>query len=84
MRLIEADGKELLRRRGLPVPRGVLHRSADGIAPPAGPVAVKAQMLAGGRGKAGLVQLAAPERVPAQWLPTSSAAWRRWGTRPAC
>ena len=65
MRLIEADGKELLRRRGLPVPRGVLHRSADGIAPPAGPVAVKAQMLAGGRGKAGLVQLAAPERVTA-------------------
>jgi succinyl-CoA synthetase beta subunit len=61
MRLIEADGKELLRRRGLPVPRGRLHRSADGIAPPAGPVAVKAQMLAGGRGKAGLVQLAAPE-----------------------
>ena len=65
MRLIEADGKELLRRRGLPVPRGVLHRSADGIAPPAGPVAVKAQILAGGRGKAGLVQLAAPERVTA-------------------
>jgi succinyl-CoA synthetase beta subunit len=65
MRLVEADGKDLLRRRGLPVPDGRLYRSAEGLAAPPGPVAVKAQMLKGGRGKAGLVQIAAPERARA-------------------
>jgi succinyl-CoA synthetase beta subunit len=63
MRLVEADGKDLLRRRGLPVPGGRLHRPADTVTAPAAPVAVKAQMLMGGRGKAGLVQVAPPERA---------------------
>jgi succinyl-CoA synthetase beta subunit len=65
MRLVEADGKDLLRRRGLPVPNGSLHHAAAGLAAPGGAVAVKAQMLKGGRGKAGLVQVAAPERAAA-------------------
>jgi succinyl-CoA synthetase beta subunit len=57
MRLAELDGKVLLRRHGLPVPRGVL---LDGAAPAeaaqwAGQV-LKAQVLEGGRGKRGLVR----------------------------
>ncbi len=58
MRLIEADGKKLLERRGLPVPRGQLYRPDEPIAEVAGGGAVKAQLLAGGRGKSGLVRLA--------------------------
>lgn len=58
MKLIEADGKRLLARHGIPVPAGIL--LAPGDEPPAdlGRVAVKAQVLAGGRGKAGLVRVA--------------------------
>jgi len=59
MRLAETDGKALLRRHGLAVPRGVL--LAAGTAPSAevkgwtGHV-LKAQVLEGGRGKRGLVR----------------------------
>jgi succinyl-CoA synthetase beta subunit len=56
MRLIEADAKALLRRRGLPVPRGALFAADEPIAV-SGNVAVKAQLLAGARGKVGLVRL---------------------------
>ena len=57
MRLAELDGKVLLRRHGLPVPRGVL---LEGEAPAeaaqwSGHV-LKAQVLEGGRGKRGLVR----------------------------
>jgi succinyl-CoA synthetase beta subunit len=59
MRLAEIDGKALLRRHGLAVPRGVL-LGAD-AAMPAEAVqwpghVLKAQMLEGGRGKRGLVR----------------------------
>ena len=59
MRLAECDGKALLRRHGLAVPRGVLLRAGE-PAPAdtsgwAGHV-LKAQVLEGGRGKRGLVQ----------------------------
>jgi succinyl-CoA synthetase beta subunit len=57
MRLIEADGKGLLRRRGLAVPRGRLYGPDERIEPHNGSAAVKAQVLAGARGKDGLVQL---------------------------
>lgn len=62
MNLIEADGKLLLRRFGLRIPPGVVlaDPDADGpiVAPPgADRIAVKAQVLAGGRGKAGLVRV---------------------------
>jgi succinyl-CoA synthetase beta subunit len=60
MRLIEADGKALLKRRGLPVPRGRLYEADEQIEAPPGGAAIKAQMLAGGRGKRGLVKLADP------------------------
>jgi len=62
-RLYEYQGKELLRRMGIPVPRGGLARNqieAARIAEEMGfPVAVKAQVLTGGRGKAGGIRFAA-------------------------
>lgn len=59
MRLAEYDGKALLRRHGLAVPRGILLR--HGEAPPDDAAAwpgffLKAQILEGGRGKNGLVR----------------------------
>ena len=57
MRLIEADGKTLLRNHGLPVPDGRLLRGDAVLQRPERTVALKAQILAGGRGKAGLCLL---------------------------
>ena len=59
MRLAEVDGKALLRRHGLAVPRGVLLSSGE--APPDATAhwpgfLLKAQILEGGRGKRGLVR----------------------------
>jgi succinyl-CoA synthetase beta subunit len=59
MRLAEADGKALLRRHGIAIPRGALLASGDG--PPDDAAAwpafvLKAQLLEGGRGKRGLVR----------------------------
>jgi succinyl-CoA synthetase beta subunit len=59
MRLAEIDGKALLRRHGLAVPRGVLIGAGAGAPAEAaqwpGQV-LKAQLLEGGRGKRGLVR----------------------------
>jgi succinyl-CoA synthetase beta subunit len=59
MRLAETDGKSLLRRHGLPVPRGVLLRGDEPAPAEAaqwpGHI-LKAQILEGGRGKRGLVR----------------------------
>ena len=59
MRLAEIDGKALLRRHGVAVPRNVLLRSGDpvpaDVAQWPGHV-LKAQVLEGGRGKRGLVR----------------------------
>ena len=59
MRLAEYDGKALLRRHGLAVPRGVLLHGGE--QPPEEAAAwpghfLKAQLLEGGRGKSGLVR----------------------------
>src|ERR1700689_838788 len=60
MRLAEYDGKALLRRHGIAVPRGVLVHAGEG---PPDTVAdwpgfvLKAQILEGGRGKRGLVRV---------------------------
>jgi len=60
--LYEYQGKELFRRFGIPVSDGRLAVSADEARAAAeelgGPVVVKAQVLTGGRGKAGGVKLA--------------------------
>jgi succinyl-CoA synthetase beta subunit len=62
MDLYEYQGKELLRCAGLPTPRGQVADTPDDAAAIAeelgGPVVVKAQVHAGGRGKAGGVRLA--------------------------
>jgi succinyl-CoA synthetase beta subunit len=62
MRFYEYESKALFARRGLPVPRGGLARSAADarrIAEEiAGPVVLKSQVLSGGRMKAGAVRFA--------------------------
>ena len=61
-RLLEFQGKDLLRSVGLPVPRGKSARTADEAASAAEeigfPVVIKAQVLRGGHGKLGGVRFA--------------------------
>src|SRR5215831_9512132 len=63
MDLYEYQGKELFRRAGIPVSDGRLAVTSDEARAAAeelgGPVVVKAQVLTGGRGKAGGIKLAA-------------------------
>src|SRR5436305_745261 len=65
MDLLEYQGKELFARHGLRVSSGKAVESVDGAVAAAAeigyPVVVKAQVLIGGRGKAGGVKLAADE-----------------------
>jgi len=67
MKLHEYQAKELLRESGIPVPEGRVARTPEEARALAGqvgcPVMVKAQVLVGGRGKAGGVKLA---RDPAE------------------
>ncbi|MGI8468098.1 MAG: ADP-forming succinate--CoA ligase subunit beta [Pyrinomonadaceae bacterium] len=63
MKIHEYQGKELLRKYGVPTPRGIVARTpeeAEGAAKELGTdvVVVKAQIHAGGRGKGGGVKLA--------------------------
>ena len=81
MRLIEADGKTLLRNHGLPVPDGRLLRGDAVLQRPERTVALKAQILAGGRGKAGLVRLAEPDQAQ-QVAAQMRAALRARGDEP--
>lgn len=53
MKLYEYKAKELLRKHGVPVPEGFVAASPEDISELPGPVMVKAQVLIGGRGKAG-------------------------------
>ena len=63
MNLHEYQARDILKRFGIPVPDGEVAERADDVARIAqrlaGPVVVKAQVHAGGRGKAGGVKLAA-------------------------
>ena len=63
MDLYEYQGKELFRRSGIPVSEGRLATTPEEARAAAreldGPVVVKAQVLTGGRGKAGGIKLAA-------------------------
>jgi succinyl-CoA synthetase beta subunit len=59
MRLAEYDGKALLRRHGLAIPRSVLLHAGEGFPDAAADwpgFVLKAQVLEGGRGKRGLVR----------------------------
>jgi succinyl-CoA synthetase beta subunit len=71
MDLYEYQGKELFRRYGIPVSDGRLATSPEEARAAAeqlgGPVVVKAQVLAGGRGKAGGIKLAqSPDEAEAR------------------
>ena len=71
MDLYEFQGKELFRRYGIPVSDGRLAttpaEAREAAAAIGGPVVVKAQVLTGGRGKAGGIKLAAtPEEAEAR------------------
>ena len=69
MKLLEYQGKELFRKQGMPVPRGVVATTPQEVEEAArgmGRVVVKAQVQAGGRGKAGGVKVAStPEEARA-------------------
>lgn len=69
MKLFEYMAKDILRAAGVPVPDGRLCAGPEEAAAACralGPVAVKAQVLVGGRGKAGGIRLAAtPEEAAA-------------------
>jgi succinyl-CoA synthetase beta subunit len=61
LKFLEYQVKERLKAAGIPVPEGRLARTADEAALAAGalgPIAIKAQVPVGGRGKAGGVRLA--------------------------
>jgi succinyl-CoA synthetase beta subunit len=53
MKLLEYKAKELMKGHGIPVPEGFVISSPGQITGVSGPVMVKAQVLIGGRGKAG-------------------------------
>jgi len=53
MKFLEYKAKEIFSRYGIPVPRGMVASRPDEIAGPPLPCMVKAQVLVGGRGKAG-------------------------------
>jgi len=61
LKLLEYQAKEILASLGIPIPPGVVARNPDEAAAAVeklGPVAVKAQVPVGGRGKAGGIKLA--------------------------
>ena len=71
MDLYEYQGKQLFARFGIPVSDGVVATTPEEARKAAeqlgGPVVVKAQVLVGGRGKAGGIQLAAsPDEAEAK------------------
>ena len=61
MKLHEYQAKEILKAQGIPVPQGkVVENSVDGICAAESlgfPLAIKAQVYAGGRGKAGAIRI---------------------------
>jgi succinyl-CoA synthetase beta subunit len=56
--MLEFQGKELFRAFSIPIPDGYVIRSADEVAEVVRPIVVKAQVFAGGRGRAGGVKFA--------------------------
>ncbi len=62
MKLFEYQAKEAFAEAGIPVPKGVLATTVDevkaAVAAIGAPCVLKSQVLSGGRGKAGLIQVA--------------------------
>jgi succinyl-CoA synthetase beta subunit len=78
--LYEYQGKQLFARFGIPVSDGVLAATPQEARQAAeqlgGPVVVKAQVLVGGRGKAGGIKLASPASTTSR-SPSTGAPSRR-------
>ena len=89
MKIHEYQGKEIFRKFGVPVPRGIpaftVDEAVEGRASSsAAPVwVVKAQIHAGGRGKGGGVKVARSLRRSARSSPARSSACSSSRTRPA-
>src|SRR6266699_2965159 len=58
LKFLQCKAKEIFARYGIPVPRGVVASNAEDISDPPLPCMVKAQVLVGGRGKAGGIKAA--------------------------
>lgn len=58
LNLYEYMGKDIFRQYGIPVPNGYVVSSVDEVRKLTNPVAVKSQILLGGRGKAGGIKFA--------------------------
>jgi len=58
MKFLEHKAYEIFRKHGIPTPHGILATSPDDLVNPPLPCAVKAQVLLGGRGKAGGIRFA--------------------------
>lgn len=86
MFLLEHDAKELLAANGVAVPAGVLIHDTqiDAAALPPGPWIVKAQIAAGGRGKAGLIRTAASSGEIVSHLRAMLGATRKAMSVRAC
>ena len=71
MKLYEYQGKEILSRFGIPTPPGQVVSTVaefDALAPKLKfPVVIKAQVLVGGRGKAGGIQFANNAKQGREW-----------------
>ena len=61
MNLFEFEGKALLRKHGISLPESALICSEDAAAPMPLPFVLKAQVMTGGRGKAGGVRVCADD-----------------------
>jgi succinyl-CoA synthetase beta subunit len=74
MKLFEFQAKDAFRQCGIPVPEGVLADSLEEVASAAKtismPCVIKAQVLQGGRGKAGLVKLIDSEEAAREYART--------------
>jgi len=57
MRLLEFQAKQLFGEYGIPIPRGILITSVDDASRAEAPAVLKAQVIVGGRGKAGGIRL---------------------------
>ena len=83
MRLVEAEGKALLQEFGIPVPASVLLEESVVLAEaPFAETVLKPQLLQGGRGRAGWVQMTTGETFPARLAALRSELARLPGSPP--
>ena len=64
MKLYEFEGKLIYKTGGIPIPEGIVIENLTQIPEITNPAAIKAQTLAGKRGKAGAIKFAATKQKP--------------------